>query len=261
MTDETQEGLRQVLWLPDERLRLPAYGGRAGARRAIAETADMAQADLVVLNTCHIREKAAEKVYSELGRVRARQARAAPRAASTQHRRRRLRRPGRGRGDPAPRRRASTSSSARRAITGCPSCCAQARARAGVVDTDFPAESKFDPLPAASRERTLRARRHGLRHRAGRLRQVLHLLRRALYARRRDVPAGRRDRRRGASGWRPPACARSRCSARTSTPITARARTARDWSLGRLLRRARRGPRHRAAALHDQPSPRHGRRN
>jgi tRNA-2-methylthio-N6-dimethylallyladenosine synthase len=28
------------------------------------------QADLVVLNTCHIREKASEKVYSELGRVR-----------------------------------------------------------------------------------------------------------------------------------------------------------------------------------------------
>ncbi|MEM9763166.1 MAG: tRNA (N6-isopentenyl adenosine(37)-C2)-methylthiotransferase MiaB, partial [Pseudomonadota bacterium] len=27
-------------------------------------------ADLVVLNTCHIREKAAEKVYSELGRLR-----------------------------------------------------------------------------------------------------------------------------------------------------------------------------------------------
>src|SRR3974390_2019140 len=28
------------------------------------------EADLVVLNTCHIREKAAEKVYSELGRLR-----------------------------------------------------------------------------------------------------------------------------------------------------------------------------------------------
>jgi tRNA-2-methylthio-N6-dimethylallyladenosine synthase len=34
-------------------------------------TADMATADLIILNTCHIRGKAAEKVYSELGRVRA----------------------------------------------------------------------------------------------------------------------------------------------------------------------------------------------
>ena len=28
------------------------------------------EADLVILNTCHIREKAAEKVYSELGRLK-----------------------------------------------------------------------------------------------------------------------------------------------------------------------------------------------
>ena len=34
-------------------------------------TTDVAEADLVILNTCHIREKAAEKVYSELGRLRA----------------------------------------------------------------------------------------------------------------------------------------------------------------------------------------------
>jgi tRNA-2-methylthio-N6-dimethylallyladenosine synthase len=34
------------------------------------ETASAEDADLVILNTCHIREKAAEKVYSELGRIR-----------------------------------------------------------------------------------------------------------------------------------------------------------------------------------------------
>ncbi len=40
------------------------------APEGYVETATMEDADLVVLNTCHIREKAAEKVYSELGRVR-----------------------------------------------------------------------------------------------------------------------------------------------------------------------------------------------
>jgi len=40
------------------------------APRGYVETAAADDADLVILNTCHIREKAAEKVYSELGRVR-----------------------------------------------------------------------------------------------------------------------------------------------------------------------------------------------
>src|SRR5213596_3433918 len=40
------------------------------APEGYAETATPEDADLVILNTCHIREKAAEKVFSELGRVR-----------------------------------------------------------------------------------------------------------------------------------------------------------------------------------------------
>ncbi len=39
------------------------------AARGYAEAANEDEADLVVLNTCHIREKATEKVYSELGRL------------------------------------------------------------------------------------------------------------------------------------------------------------------------------------------------
>jgi tRNA-2-methylthio-N6-dimethylallyladenosine synthase len=50
-------------------------------------------ADMVVLNTCHIREKAAEKVYSDIGRLEPRgRHRATDRGG-------RLRRPGRGPGD------------------------------------------------------------------------------------------------------------------------------------------------------------------
>ncbi len=41
---------------------LKAYG--------YSETDSAEEADLIILNTCHIREKAAEKVYSELGRLR-----------------------------------------------------------------------------------------------------------------------------------------------------------------------------------------------
>ena len=40
------------------------------APEGFVETARPEDADLVILNTCHIREKAVEKVYSEIGRIR-----------------------------------------------------------------------------------------------------------------------------------------------------------------------------------------------
>ncbi len=46
--------------------RMAELLGAEGMRAA----EDGAEADLVVLNTCHIREKAAEKVYSDIGRLR-----------------------------------------------------------------------------------------------------------------------------------------------------------------------------------------------
>jgi tRNA-2-methylthio-N6-dimethylallyladenosine synthase len=105
-------------------------------------------ADMVILNTCHIREKAAEKVFSELGRLRAQKA-----------------------------RRQAEGRDMIIAVAGCvaqaegaeilrrapyvdivlgpqtyhrlPEMVARAARGAGAtLDTDFPAESKFDHLPA-----------------------------------------------------------------------------------------------------------------
>jgi tRNA-2-methylthio-N6-dimethylallyladenosine synthase len=54
--------------------QMNAYDSERMAEALVAggyeETANIGEAELVILNTCHIREKAAEKVYSELGRLR-----------------------------------------------------------------------------------------------------------------------------------------------------------------------------------------------
>jgi len=42
------------------------------AKHGYAATGQVEEADVVILNTCHIRERASEKVYSELGRLRER---------------------------------------------------------------------------------------------------------------------------------------------------------------------------------------------
>jgi tRNA-2-methylthio-N6-dimethylallyladenosine synthase len=66
---------------PPRKLHIKSYGCQmnvydaqrmvdALAPEGFIETASADDADLVILNTCHIREKASEKVYSELGRLR-----------------------------------------------------------------------------------------------------------------------------------------------------------------------------------------------
>jgi tRNA-2-methylthio-N6-dimethylallyladenosine synthase len=125
------------------------------AGQGYEETTVIEDADVVVLNTCHIREKAAEKVYSELGRVR---------ALKTE--------------------RAGAGRDTKVVVAG---CVAQAEGRemirrAPVVDvvvgpqsyhrlpellaratleraveTDFPTDDKFDHLPATARDK-IRAR-------------------------------------------------------------------------------------------------------
>ena len=111
-------------------------------------------ADLVILNTCHIREKAAEKVFSELGAIRRLKTARERRGGQMVDRGRRLRRAGRGRGNPARARRLSISFSGRRPITACPRWSRGPSAAARqVLDTSFPAEPKFDHLPRAGRAR------------------------------------------------------------------------------------------------------------
>jgi tRNA-2-methylthio-N6-dimethylallyladenosine synthase len=123
------------------------------AAEGYAETASPDDADLIILNTCHIREKAADKVYSELGRVR--------------------------------RQKEAAAVGGRRVVVAVAGCVAQAEGaeiirrapvvdlvvgpqsyqhlpallrRVGqgtaVVDTDFPVDDKFDALKAPSPEAT-----------------------------------------------------------------------------------------------------------
>jgi len=67
---------------PPRKLHIKSYGCQMNvydaqrmvdtlADEGFVETSSVDDADLVILNTCHIREKASEKVYSELGRLRA----------------------------------------------------------------------------------------------------------------------------------------------------------------------------------------------
>jgi len=99
-----------------------------------------ADADLVVLNTCHIREKAAEKVYSDIGRLR-REDGSVPLIAVA------------GCVAQAEGEEIMARAPSVRMVVGpqayhrLPAMLAEAALGKRVTDTDMPAETKFDALP------------------------------------------------------------------------------------------------------------------
>ncbi|MGX1098391.1 tRNA (N6-isopentenyl adenosine(37)-C2)-methylthiotransferase MiaB [Amorphus sp. MBR-141] len=120
--------------------------GEALATEGYLPAATVEDADLVLLNTCHIREKAAEKVYSELGRMRIlKEERKAAGGDLT------VGVAGcvaQAEGDEIVRRAPSVDFVVGpQAYHRLPDLLRRSRARPGVVDIEFPAEDKFDALP------------------------------------------------------------------------------------------------------------------
>src|SRR6476469_2120546 len=114
------------------------------AGQGMAAVTDTDTADLVVLNTCHIREKAAEKAYSDVGRLR-REDGSKPLIALA------------GCVAQAEGAEARRRSSMIDIVVGpqayhrLPEMIAEASGGARPVDTDMPAISKFDAMPARRR--------------------------------------------------------------------------------------------------------------
>jgi tRNA-2-methylthio-N6-dimethylallyladenosine synthase len=123
------------------------------APEGFVETQDMAQADVVVLNTCHIREKAAEKVYSELGRVRALKL-----LRQTQGRETQVVVAGcvaQAEGAEIIRRAPVVDVAVGpQSYHRLPRLMREARLRPGLIDTEFPVDDKFSVLPDAPAPRT-----------------------------------------------------------------------------------------------------------
>ena len=120
------------------------------APAGFSETATPDDADLVILNTCHIREKAVEKVYSEIGRIRVMKE-----AAAAEGRRMLIAVAGcvaQAEGDEIVRRAGAVD-----LVVGSqnyhrlPDLLARAQSGEKVVDTEFPVEDKFDALAAPGR--------------------------------------------------------------------------------------------------------------
>ena len=126
------------------------------ARDGYVPTEDMGEADLVLLNTCHIREKAAEKVYSALGRLRDMK-----KARNAQGREFMIGVAGcvaQAEGEEILRRAPAVD-----VVIGpqtyhrLPEALNKARSGARVVETDYAVEDKFEHLPVAEKAK-IRAR-------------------------------------------------------------------------------------------------------
>jgi tRNA-2-methylthio-N6-dimethylallyladenosine synthase len=113
------------------------------------ETPSLDEADLVILNTCHIRERAAEKIFSELGKVRAAKnaRRADGRATQVVVAGCVAQAEG---GEIVRRQKAVDLVVGPQNYHRLPDLLRRAEA-APVIDTEFPAEDKFDHLPRAAR--------------------------------------------------------------------------------------------------------------
>src|SRR5262245_6722336 len=122
------------------------------APEGFSETARPEDADLVILNTCHIREKAVDKVYSELGRVRV-----LKEAAARQGRRVTIAVAGcvaQAEGEEIIRRAPAVDLVfGPQSYHRLPDLLTRAE-RGAVVDTEFPVEDKFDLLAPPSRAAT-----------------------------------------------------------------------------------------------------------
>jgi tRNA-2-methylthio-N6-dimethylallyladenosine synthase len=121
------------------------------APAGFVETAEPDGADLVILNTCHIREKAAEKVYSEIGRLRVMKEEAAREGRT-------MRIAVAGCVAQAEGREIIRRAQAVDLVVGSqnyhrlPDMLRRVEAGERVVDTEFPVEDKFNALAAPDRE-------------------------------------------------------------------------------------------------------------
>ena len=129
--------------------QMNVYDGERMAELMTAQgltAVDVGDADVVVLNTCHIREKATEKVYSDIGRIR--------KAAREDGRRPMIAVAGcvaQAEGEEIVRRAKVDVVVGPQAYHNLPKLVADAAAGIPALDLDMPAQSKFGALPARRR--------------------------------------------------------------------------------------------------------------